>query len=112
MTKKLWSTLLVVLSFLKLTFFKCAAGDLKFLECLKTIYFYVYFKGSPTVTENSQFAAPKRPKIPPLKAETPKVLLGEMQQDAEDDGQDTDNEFPESDEMNQTGFSGEKNSIN
>ena len=31
-----------------------------------------------------------------------------MQQDAEDDGQDTDNEFPESDEMNQTGFSGEK----
>ncbi|XP_020627260.1 uncharacterized protein LOC110064540 [Orbicella faveolata] len=61
--------------------------------------------GSPTVTENSQFAAPKRPKIPPLKAKTPKVLLGEMQQDAEDDGQDTDNEFPESDEMNQTGFS-------
>ena len=35
-----------------------------------------------------------------------------MQQDAEDDGQDTDNEFPESDEMNQTGFSGEKKSIN
>ena len=31
-----------------------------------------------------------------------------MQQDAENDEQDTDDEFPESDEMNQTGFSGEK----
>ena len=31
-----------------------------------------------------------------------------MQQDAEDDEQDSDNEFPESDEMNQLGFSGEK----
>jgi len=30
-----------------------------------------------------------------------------MQQDAEDDEQDSDNEFPESDEMNQPGFSGE-----
>lgn len=30
-----------------------------------------------------------------------------MQQDAENDGQDTDTEFPESDEMDQTGFSGE-----
>ena len=77
------------------------------MPSIKT-YFCVYFKGSPTVSENTQFAAPKRPNIPPVKAETLKVPLGEMQQDSEDDGQDNDNEFPESDEMNQTGFPGEK----
>jgi len=58
--------------------------------------------------ENTQFAAPKSPKIPPLKAETLKAPFGKMQQDAEEDEQDSDNEFPESDEMNQPGFSGEK----
>ena len=58
--------------------------------------------------ENTQFASPKRPKVPPVNAETLKVPSSEMQQDAEDDGQDTDNEFPESDEINPTGFSGEK----
>ena len=61
---------------------------------------------SPNVEESTQLVAPKRPIIPPLKAETPKAPIGETQQDAEEDDQDTDNEFPESDEMNQTGFSG------
>ena len=81
---------------------------LKFSSALKQYISTFTLKGSPTVTENTQFAAPKSPKIPPLKAETLKVPFGETQQDAEDDEQDTDNEFPESDEMNQTGFSGEK----
>ena len=58
--------------------------------------------------ENTQLASPKRPKIPPVNAETQNVPFSEMQQDAENDGQDTDNEFPESDEMNQIGFSGKK----
>ena len=36
------------------------------------------------------------------------MALGQVQQDSEEDDQETDNEFPESEEINRTGLSGKR----
>ncbi|KAL9951438.1 hypothetical protein ACROYT_G044099 [Oculina patagonica] len=59
---------------------------------------------SSTVKENAQFA-PKLPQSASLKAPPPKVPFADVQQDSDEDDKETDNEFPESDEISQNGLS-------
>ena len=67
----------------------------------------VYLSDSPTSTgkENTKLS-PEPPQRSSFKLANSRVPFDHIQQDTDEDDQETDNEFPEFDEINQTGLSG------